>query len=381
MKYYILILFFLLYACSQAGQGDLLEIPVDINQDISLPLSEITEEMTVIELEMTSESLINTDRISRIIISENHIITVESTLGGTGMTIVFNKDGKFIRTIGSRGQGPGEFNLIQTATFDAQSNRLFIVSAQPNKIICYDLNGKFIKESRLNSNGDFRDINYINGELFLDGSLMQKIEDIYTLKRILYRMNEDFQITDSCIARENYSERGVSIAGSYIGHFNNIIKNNTSVYFYAPEIYIKSHAPQIKVLRDTLYRWEDNRLVPELKLRFRNEGFDSAGDKIIDLNNIYRSSRYVFAIYAFNPGNKLRTIEFPVRSHFCYDTKTGKGYSMLEGYTDDINGIEKRVDIRPLNTDSETFYYWYTHMKPGDHEEPNPTLYIIKLRK
>ena len=54
---------------------------------------------------------------------------------------------------------------------------------------------------------------------------------------------------------------------------------------------------------------------------------------------------------------------------------------MLDGYTDDINGIEKRVRISPLVTDSEIFYYWHTHMKPEDKEEPNPTLYIIKLKK
>jgi len=144
---------------------------------------------------------------------------------------------------------------------------------------------------------------------------------------------------------------------------------------------MKKYAPQIKVLRDTLYRLEDNRLVPELKLKFRNDGFDRAGDKIIDLYNIYRSSRYVFAMYEFNPNNKERNTERPTRYYFCYDTKTGKGFNIKDGYTDDINGIDKPVSIRPLHTDSEIFYYWHTHMKPDDREEPNPTLYIIKLKK
>ena len=54
---------------------------------------------------------------------------------------------------------------------------------------------------------------------------------------------------------------------------------------------------------------------------------------------------------------------------------------MLGGYTDDIHGIEERVEIRPLTSDSEYFYYWYTNMKPDDREEPNPTLYIGKLKQ
>ena len=67
--------------------------------------------------------------------------------------------------------------------------------------------------------------------------------------------------------------------------------------------------------------------------------------------------------------------------YFCYDTKTGKGYNMLDGYSDDINRIEKPIAIRPLSTDSEMFYYLHTNMKPDDREEPNPTLYIGKLKK
>ena len=140
----------LLYACSQTGQGGLLEIPVYINRDISLPLSEIAAEITAIELELTDESLINPDMISRIIITDNYIIVTEYSMSGLGKPLVFNKDGKFIRSIGSRGQGPGEFNIILNAAFDDKHKRLFIVSWSPNKIICYNLDGKFIKESRLN---------------------------------------------------------------------------------------------------------------------------------------------------------------------------------------------------------------------------------------
>jgi len=54
---------------------------------------------------------------------------------------------------------------------------------------------------------------------------------------------------------------------------------------------------------------------------------------------------------------------------------------MQDGYTDDIHHIEKRVSIRPLNSNAELFYYRHTHMNPDDLDEPNPTLYIGKLKK
>jgi hypothetical protein len=54
---------------------------------------------------------------------------------------------------------------------------------------------------------------------------------------------------------------------------------------------------------------------------------------------------------------------------------------MKDGYTDDIHNLPDRVNIRPFDSDSERFYYLHTNMKPDDLEEPNPTLYIGKLKK
>ena len=337
--------------------------------DHSLPLSEIADEITAIELETTDESLINPGELVRIIITENYIITVEFSLAGFSQVLVFNRDGKFIRSVGARGQGPGEFNIIINAAFDDKNNRLFIFSWPPSKIIRYQLDGKFLEESRLDSSWIIWDLNYINNELFIHCKF-----DADKTKTALYRLNDDFMVADSGIINERYYS-------SEYNSLNFIVKNNTSVYYYSPEVYPKWLAPEEKVLRDTLYRLADNQLVPELKLKFGNDGFDKSGDKIVDLYNIYRSSRYVFVLYRKNPNNTQSNLEIRKMYNFCYDTKTGKGYNMQDGFTDDINGIEKRVSIHPLHTDSEIFYYWYTHIKPDDSEEPNPTLYIIKLKK
>jgi len=112
---------FLSFSCTgETKQGDLLEIPVDIDQNVSLPLSEITEELTVIELELTDESPINPDRIKRILLFKNYVIVTEHE-----KILVFNKDGKFIRTIGSKGQGPGEFIVIRNLTLDEKTGVYF----------------------------------------------------------------------------------------------------------------------------------------------------------------------------------------------------------------------------------------------------------------
>jgi hypothetical protein len=89
---------------------------------------------------------------------------------------------------------------------------------------------------------------------------------------------------------------------------------------------------------------------------------------------MYKSSRFVFAVF----GHVIRNEYY----RFCYDTKTGKGFTMKDGYTDDIHNIADRVSIRPLDSDVEKFYYVHTNLDENDSlEEPNPTLYIGTLKK
>ena len=151
--YYLTIIVFLLLSCDRTKQNvstELYEIPVDIDQNYSLPLSEIAEEITAIELELTDESLINTDYNNRIIFSDHYIIVSEAT-----KVLVFTKEGKFLRRIGSMGQGPGEYSgLLLCVAFDEKNKRLFITSS--SQIICYDIDGKFLKEYRSATMGSYQ---------------------------------------------------------------------------------------------------------------------------------------------------------------------------------------------------------------------------------
>ena len=376
--HYLLITLVLLFSsCSQTNQGDLFEIPVDIDQRNLLKLSNITEEITAIELELTDESIINPDEVGTIIISGNDVY-----IACWFKIFVFNKDGKFVRSIGSRGQGPGEFTTpISDLAIDERNKHLFALSG--HRIFCYDLTGTFLKVSRpFNSSSTEitmfypEIIDYINDELLISGDkVFRDANGSRFVSSMIYRLNDNFQITDSFTVRNNYYEGGqVHQKPKY-----RIFKGGTSVYMYYSELYrilslpgVSLRAPAEVVLRDTLYRFEKNLFVPDLKLKFKNDGI-SNGHKFIDLFYIYRSSRYVFSNYQ----NNLNENKY----YFCYDTKTGKGYNMQDGYTDDINGIDKPVKIWPSKYDTEMFYYLHTHINPDDLEEPNPTLYIGKLKK
>ncbi len=64
---------------------------------------------------------------------------------GNARIMKFDKDGKFIKTWGRKGMGPGEFDVIHTLAFDSQG-RLFVGDRQNNRIQIFDQNGKFIAQ-------------------------------------------------------------------------------------------------------------------------------------------------------------------------------------------------------------------------------------------
>jgi len=366
--YYFLILFLLFFSCKDVGKSDFQEIVVDMDSDISLSLSAIADEITAIELELTDESLINPDQIYGILLFENQLFLTQPT-----KILVFGMDGKYIRSIGSIGQGPGEFRSIGKCAIDEKNKRLIVTDMSSTNIICYDLNGNFLfQSSAIRESGKIMfDLNCINDNIFVLVDEFRLFDAKGTLSQPqIYRLNHDFQITDSmAIRKANYESLMFYML---MASRELIVSTQAGPCIFCPDYFGQKLMLSETAMQDTLYRIEKNNLVPELKLKFRNDGI-SGGEKIIELANVYRSARYVFSFYR----NQAKSSFF----NYCYDTKTGTGYNMKDGYTDDIHHIEKRLNIHPLITDTEFFYYWYTHLDPDSLEEPNPTLYIGKLKK
>jgi len=384
MKHYsfcMIIIVFLLVSCNGTKNGDFLEIPVNFGKNISsqLPLSEIAETITAIELELSDESLLNPKRgvMKRIILFEDYVFIAQPD-----KIFVFDINGQFVRSIGSKGQGPGEYFGIMSMAIDEINRRLY-VSAY-HKIICYDLDGNFLKETSMIKKGEseiaIKDINYINNEVWILAQSMKNEDENGLYNQVeIFRLNDDLHIIDRYTTQKIYERPRffVSPVEDYILYLD------STVYYYYPNKALSPGFRNIRrpsvnqVLQDTLYRFKNNQLVPELKLKFKNNGIGGDGYLNIDLN-IFRSSRYVFSEYI--DYSSIDSNGFYASFCFCHDTKTGKGYNVRDGFTDDIQHIEK-IAIRPFHTNPEMFYYWYTHMNPDDLEEPNPTLYIGKLKK
>ena len=58
---------------------------------------------------------------------------------------VFDKTGRFLRTIGRKGQGPGELNGARSLSIDRTNGTLFVLELGGRRVSCFDAQGKFIK--------------------------------------------------------------------------------------------------------------------------------------------------------------------------------------------------------------------------------------------
>ena len=191
-------------------------------------------------------------------------------------------------------------------------------------------------------------------------------------------MNDEMQFIDSCFIRDVYFELNMRIGllREYVTY------NNSNVYLYFPEFYslpsentshLKSVRSNKRVSRDTLYRYENNQLIPELKFIFKRNGRRFDADKNIGLEEVYKSSRYIFA--------KYRTGGDFSAHFFCLDTKSGKNYHYKYG-REELYGNERHTLIRPMSNDTEVFYYWqFPNSKDDPLNEPNPTLIFGRFKQ
>ena len=144
----------LLMACSSKQKDYLDEMPViaekvtlptgdlivcdlaKATDTLDVPLSMLTEELQIVPLDNQDEALVGgwvrtTVSDKYILVSNNRQIPYK----------LFGRDGKFICTVGSFGQGPNEYQLTYAEQLDEKHNRIYIMSWNADKILVFDLKG------------------------------------------------------------------------------------------------------------------------------------------------------------------------------------------------------------------------------------------------
>lgn len=127
-------------------------IPIVIEDipHISEKFQRITSDFSLVPLETNDESLIQ--YIKKIVIYDNKIYVLDDQ---RPLFAVFSSKGKFIQSIGNRGNGPGEFHYPTDFIIDTLHKQIELYDGLRDRILIYDLVGSFLKSIRVPVRGDY----------------------------------------------------------------------------------------------------------------------------------------------------------------------------------------------------------------------------------
>lgn len=142
----IIICSFFFFSCKESKKNEdvknklsFLEKEMD-----SIGVTDIFHDFEYIALETNDESIIG--EVSKILIYDNKYYLLDKT---RGMKVyVFNDKGDFIRSIGKKGKGPGEYLNLEDFTIDESSGHIVLLG-YPSIVYVFDSLGQFVKQKKL----------------------------------------------------------------------------------------------------------------------------------------------------------------------------------------------------------------------------------------
>ena len=113
-----------------------------VTDTVQLKLSSLIESCNVVKLQNINDALF--DQAWHTEVSENYIC-IKSY--GQLPAKLFDKNGQFLRNMGSVGRGPGEYSTINGLQFNQKGDMLFLLPfANARKILVYDVSGNQLKD-------------------------------------------------------------------------------------------------------------------------------------------------------------------------------------------------------------------------------------------
>ncbi|MFR2508767.1 6-bladed beta-propeller [Odoribacter laneus] len=140
-KFYIGLLFLYVFILSCTSGKDCITkfISVDIQnikEEVELPISELTDSLEIIQLDSILKGFIGMRIIT------DHYIGI--MLYDPSNFLLFNRQGKFITSIGGEGYGPGEYQALYHAQLDEKVQRVYLAPYTAKQILTYNLKGRFL---------------------------------------------------------------------------------------------------------------------------------------------------------------------------------------------------------------------------------------------
>ena len=245
--------------------------------------------------------------------------------------LVFNRNGRFIRKIGSKGRGPGEYIYCMSFAVDENSETVY-VRDKDQTIKVYSKGGKFLKNIPLpkcNDGSHFEEVEIFNSYLFVSQYInMGHAEYSWIIMDTLGNL-----IKQKKNSIPTFPSRIGSIGGTFkfkdkISYWN---LYNDTVFTINPDL---SYQPSY-LFSPGEYR------MPKLKIEFNSiDEFVDKLDKYIEPHLLLETDNYLVYDYYFKKKFVIALIDKETKkTYLSYYNSEGGGFSNeIGGIFNDIDG-------------------------------------------
>jgi hypothetical protein len=284
-------------------------------------LTDIAENIEFVPFETTDECLIGRNYTP--FFSDKYIIISEWQ---QHEIFLFDKTGRFLRKIGSRGNGPGEY--LHPSFFDISGDNLFIWDYDKYTLFRYDLNtGKRLYEKHYSNTFNPHAIKCIGDSLLICYSPCPSPDS--TLKNFyhLHTLNFDFTIVND-LQKGNFTEQ------FSWDEYGNIQDGGTCTYIKDDNLHVYMRD------KNTVYRVTDSlEVIPAYELflgKYTTNKTPERGGYKFNIIGVHESNRFLFITGIFNE---------EYAKCILYDKTTAKSKNIIYnldfhdvGFHNDIDG-------------------------------------------
>ena len=179
---FFVVLVFSAYSCSPKSDGSVSEVIINDNKVyvsdlkninstvITLPLSKLMEECALVQLETGDDIMVNPWLTT---VTDNYIGIRQSRKP----FMLFDRTGKYLRNIGSMGQGPGEYSqTLYDVIIDEKNGFIYFSLFMGDKVLVYTTSGEFIKYINLSNR-------MIKPKIFLYNNTLTVIQEPFSANK------------------------------------------------------------------------------------------------------------------------------------------------------------------------------------------------------